>query len=157
MLSNAFGKPVAVGLNLTVIAQLAFAAMFVPQVLISEKSPALVPLIVIPVKFNCVLPVFVSVILLIVPTFWFPKGKLWLDNDTTVPSPCSPNAPGPVFHQMASGWPTFLMNRDSRKYLSSRWMIPLPESKPLDKEGVRLAGPRRGESYFTCLVPRSCP
>lgn len=40
---------------------LALPAMLVPQVLVSEKSPGFGPVILIPVKFNCVLPVFVTV------------------------------------------------------------------------------------------------
>ena len=63
MLNDAFRVPVAVGLNLTVIAQLALAAMLVPQLFVCEKSLAFVPVIVMPVKFSCVLPMFVSVTL----------------------------------------------------------------------------------------------
>jgi hypothetical protein len=48
MLSAAFREPVAVGLNVTVIVQLALAAMLVPQVSFSEKSPAFVPVTLIP-------------------------------------------------------------------------------------------------------------
>ena len=55
--------PVAVGLNVTVNVQLAFAARLVPHVVVSEKSSAFVPIIVIPVKFNSVLPLFVKVTL----------------------------------------------------------------------------------------------
>jgi hypothetical protein len=51
--------PVAVGVNVTEIVQLALAAMLVPQVLVSEKSALFAPLMAIPI--NWVLPVFVSV------------------------------------------------------------------------------------------------
>ena len=71
MLTAAFRVPVAVGLNVTVIVQLALAAMLGPQVLVSEKSPGFVPVMLMPKKYICVLPVFVSVTLcgpLLVPT-----------------------------------------------------------------------------------------
>ena len=70
-LTAAFRVPVAVGLKVTEIVQLAPAAILVPQVLVSEKSWKSVPVIVIPVNFNCVLPVFVTVTFcagLVVPT-----------------------------------------------------------------------------------------
>jgi hypothetical protein len=60
MLTAAVRIPVAVGLNFTVMVQLALAAILVPHVLACEKSPAFVPVMLIPVKFNLVLPVFVT-------------------------------------------------------------------------------------------------
>ena len=63
MVNDAFRVPVAVGLNLTVIVQLALAAILVPQVFTCEKSVGFVPVIVMPVKFSRVLPMFVSVTL----------------------------------------------------------------------------------------------
>jgi hypothetical protein len=61
MVTHAFRNPVAAGEKVTVIVQLALAAMLVPQVFVSEKSHWLIPVTLIPIKFNCVLPVLVSV------------------------------------------------------------------------------------------------
>ena len=47
--------PVAVGVKVTLIVQLLFPEIPVPQVLVSEKSPALVPLMVMLVIFNAFL------------------------------------------------------------------------------------------------------
>jgi hypothetical protein len=63
MLKDPIRVPVAVGLNITVIAQLALAAMLVPQLFVCEKSLAFVPVIAMPVKFCCVLPMFVIMML----------------------------------------------------------------------------------------------
>lgn len=63
MLTAAERVPIAEGLNLTVIVHPAPAAMLVPQVLTCEKSPELDPMIVIAVKFNCVVPTFFTVML----------------------------------------------------------------------------------------------
>ena len=61
MLTAAVRFPVAVGVNVTVIVHFAPAPMLVPQVLRCEKSVGLVPVIVMPEKFNWLLPTFVSV------------------------------------------------------------------------------------------------
>ncbi len=50
--------PVAVGLNVTLIVQLAPAARLLPQVLVCEKSPGFVPLNVTAVMLSEVLPEF---------------------------------------------------------------------------------------------------
>jgi hypothetical protein len=66
--------PAAVGLNVTLIAQWALAASvagLTGQVLVSAKSPLFVPVTVIPVMVNAVVPVLVNVTLcaaLVVPT-----------------------------------------------------------------------------------------
>src|SRR5260221_83812 len=90
MLTPAFRVPVALGLNVTVIVQLALAAMLVPQVLVSKKSALFRPVRLIPVKFNCVVPTFVRVTFwgaLVVPTVWSPKTNRDFDSETTVPVP----------------------------------------------------------------------
>ena len=65
--------PEAAGVNVTLIVQLAPAATDVPHVLLSAKSPPLVPVTAILVMLKAALPVFESVIAwaaLVVPTFW---------------------------------------------------------------------------------------
>ena len=54
--------PVAAGLNVTLIAQLAPAAKLVPQLFVCEKSPLLVPVNVMLVSVNAAVPLLVSVI-----------------------------------------------------------------------------------------------
>jgi hypothetical protein len=90
MLTDAFRVPLAAGVNVTVIVQLAPPAMLVPQVLVCEKSPAFVPAILMPVKFNCPVPTFVRVTFpgtLVVPTGWLPKDNAFLERLTAVPTP----------------------------------------------------------------------
>jgi hypothetical protein len=53
--------PVTVGVNVTLIAQLAPAARLVPQLFVCEKSPPLVPVIVMLARVNTVVPLLVSV------------------------------------------------------------------------------------------------
>ena len=69
--------PVAVGVKVTVTAQLAPAAKLLPQVLpVNAKSPILVPPIAMLVKVSVVIPSLVTVMLfgaLVVPTFTLPK------------------------------------------------------------------------------------
>jgi hypothetical protein len=48
-------------LNVTLMVQLALAATADPQLLVCEKSVALVPEIAMPVRFNAALPEFVRV------------------------------------------------------------------------------------------------
>jgi hypothetical protein len=66
MLTLAVRAPVAVGLNVTLMAQFAFAASvagLTGQVFVCAKSPALAPVMVTPVIVNAALPVLVSVML----------------------------------------------------------------------------------------------
>ena len=63
--------PVADGVNVTVIEQLAPAATLVPQVLVSAKSAAFVPVKEMPVMLTATLPLLLNVTLLgrlLVPT-----------------------------------------------------------------------------------------
>jgi hypothetical protein len=62
IVTEALRAPVAVGVKVTLIEQLAPAAKLVPQVLVCEKSPTLVPVIVMPVRVKVAPPVFESVI-----------------------------------------------------------------------------------------------
>jgi hypothetical protein len=97
MLTTAFRVPVAVGVNVTAIVQFALGATPVPQVLVWEKSPAFVPVMLILVMCNGVTPMFVRVALwgeLVVPTAWSPKANLDFENETTVPLPSKTTACG---------------------------------------------------------------
>lgn len=76
-LSVAFLNPVAVGLNTTLIVQVAFAATEVPQVLVCEKGWGLVLESVMLVMGSATLPVFVTVAAcaaLFVPCAWLPNA-----------------------------------------------------------------------------------
>ena len=71
--------PLAAGVNVTLIAQLPFAATEVPQVLVWAKSPALVPVTDMLVRVKLALPVLVRVTdceVLATPTDWLPKVRL---------------------------------------------------------------------------------
>ena len=71
MLIAATRTPGAAGENLTMMTQLAFCANVAGQPFVSEKSPGLAPVRVIPVTLKLVLPVFVIVVdcaVLVVPT-----------------------------------------------------------------------------------------
>jgi len=86
----ALRAPVLVGLNLSVIVQLFPASTDVPQLLLSMKSPGLLPPRVIPLIARVVLPTLVSVTVLgvlVVPTFVAGKATLVADNLTSVPTP----------------------------------------------------------------------
>jgi hypothetical protein len=72
--------PVAVGVKVTEMVQVAFLAKLVPQVSVSAKSPLALML----VNVNVALPTLVTVmggrplvapVLIVVPTNWLPKGK----------------------------------------------------------------------------------
>jgi hypothetical protein len=63
MLTDPLRVPVAVGANFTLIEQLAPADTLLPQVLVSEKSPALVPAMLMPVMARVPTPVLVRVTL----------------------------------------------------------------------------------------------
>lgn len=69
----------SVGENLTEIVQVPFTAMGPPQVVVSEKSPGLVPVMLTPLMVKLAVPLLVTVILvaeLVVPTFWLEKVTL---------------------------------------------------------------------------------
>ena len=71
--------PVAVGLNLIAIVQLPFAPNVAPQLLVWEKSPGFVPVIVIPEIVSVSGPTFVRITFLAelaVPTVFIPKLML---------------------------------------------------------------------------------
>jgi|SRR5713226_866285 len=83
-------EPSAVGLKVTVIEQLAPVATLVPQVLVWEKSLALVPVTVIDFTVMACTLVLVSVTVCGVleePTFTFPKLRLDDESCTNVPVP----------------------------------------------------------------------
>jgi hypothetical protein len=64
--------PVAVGLKITLMVQLLFPARLLPQLLVWEKSPGFVPVMLIAVMETAVVPTFVTVTgaeALDVPTF----------------------------------------------------------------------------------------
>jgi hypothetical protein len=97
MVTAAVRFPVAVGVNVTVIVQLAPAAILLPQVLVSAKSPAFVPVMLIAVKFNWAVSIFVKVTVfggLVVPTGTFPKARDFVDKLTKVPVPLRATACG---------------------------------------------------------------
>lgn len=78
--------PVLVGLNTTLMVQLAFTARDDGQVVVSEKSVVLPLEILMPVTVSEAVPVFVRVITcaeLFTPTCWLPKVKLVGDKLTT--------------------------------------------------------------------------
>ena len=60
--TEALRAPLAVGLNVTLIEQLAPAARVAPQVVVSEKSPLLVPVMAMLVRFIVPVPVLETVI-----------------------------------------------------------------------------------------------
>ena len=61
MLTAAVRVPVAVGLKVTLIVQLAPAATELPQVFVWAKSPALVPVTEMPLIVSAALPVLLNV------------------------------------------------------------------------------------------------
>ena len=79
MLSAAVRAPLAEGVNITVILQLAPAPTEVPQVLAWVKSLALAPVTARLVTLKTALPLLVSVTVcaaLVVPTDWLAKARL---------------------------------------------------------------------------------
>ena len=79
MLSEAVSLPLAVGVNVTLIVQLAPAASELPQVLVWAKALALAPVIATLVMLNVAVPLFVRVTVeaaLLVPTAWLLKETL---------------------------------------------------------------------------------
>ena len=76
MASEAVRVPAAVGLNVTLIEQVALTASDAGQVFVSAKSPAFAPPRVIELMVSASLPVFLTVKLcaaLTVPVFWVAK------------------------------------------------------------------------------------
>jgi hypothetical protein len=79
MLTAAVRVPAAVGVKVTLIVQLLFAATELPQVFVSAKSPGLVPVMLTLVMLKLALPVLLSFTLcaaLVVPTFWLLNVRL---------------------------------------------------------------------------------
>src|SRR5207244_8439377 len=89
MLSAALRVPLAVGLKLTLIVQLAPAANELPQLVVREKSPALVPVIAMLLMVKLVVPTFVSTVFaeLVLPMATVPKFKLLGESFAVVPIP----------------------------------------------------------------------
>ena len=89
-ITEALRAPVAVGLKVTLTVQLSPAPKVLPQVVVSEKSPAFVPAIAISQMCIVALPAFSSVIVmgaLLVPTDWLLKLRLVGERLTPVPTP----------------------------------------------------------------------
>jgi hypothetical protein len=83
MVKVAVREPAAIGVKVTLMAQVAPAASDVPQVLVSVKSLLLVPVMVTPVMLKDVVPLLLKVVVsgaLLVPTVWL--GKVRLDGQT---------------------------------------------------------------------------
>jgi hypothetical protein len=79
-----------VGLNVALTVQLAPTPKVLPQVVVSEKSPAFAPKMAICHKFIVALPLLVNVIVcaaLLVPTVWLAKVRLVGDGPPAVPTP----------------------------------------------------------------------
>lgn len=84
--------PLACGVNVTLIVQNFPAPNVVPQLFVSTKSPAFLPVIPTFVMLRLVLPLLVIVTgsgPSVVPTFWLPKFRVVLERLTTVPVPVS--------------------------------------------------------------------
>lgn len=84
--------PVANGLNVTLIVQLDEAASEVPQVLVSAKSLAFVPVTAMLVMVNAVVPSLVRVTVLtalLTPTVTVPKATESGESSAVVPVPLS--------------------------------------------------------------------
>lgn len=78
-LSAAVRVPLAVGLNVTLMLQLAPAPKELPQLWVCAKSPTLVPVIAIPLIVKVLVPTLVSVTViagLVVPMATVPKFRL---------------------------------------------------------------------------------
>jgi hypothetical protein len=89
---SALRAPVAVGLNVTLIVQLALAASELPHVLVCAKSPGSRPASVMLVIVIAVVPTFFRVAVmteLVVPTVTFPKLRLVGVSSAVVPVPLS--------------------------------------------------------------------
>ena len=91
-LSDAVRVPLAVGLKVTLMLQVVPAANELPQVWVCQKSPALAPVMVIPLIVKLVVPTLVSVTVfagLVVPMTTVPKFKLVGNSFAVVPIPLS--------------------------------------------------------------------
>ena len=98
-LRDAERAPVAAGSKITLMVQLAFAARLLPQLLVCEKSPGLVPVKLMRAIEAAVVPVLVRVTgagALVVPTFWSPKFTPMGERVITVPTPPSDTVCGLV-------------------------------------------------------------
>jgi len=76
MVKEPLREPLTVGVKVTLRVQLALAARLEPQLLVSAKSPLLVPAMVTLVMLSVALPVLVSVMggaEPVVPISWLPK------------------------------------------------------------------------------------
>jgi hypothetical protein len=99
--TSAVRVPVAVGWKVTVIVQLAPAAMVDPQLVVCAKSPGFVPEISMLEMLTVELPTFVTVLVwaaLVVPTAWLPKvtvGGLTESPDVEAGSAMALPAPPP--------------------------------------------------------------
>ena len=86
--------PDAVGLKVTLIAQLVAAASELPQLLVSAKSPLLVPVMLMLLIVNVALPELLSVTMLaalVVPTAWFANETLVGARPMTGATPVPPS------------------------------------------------------------------
>ena len=75
--------PLAAGVKVTLMVQLAPAARELPHVFVWTKSPLLVPVIAMLVIVIATVPVLLNVIVcaaLVVPTFWLPNLRLVAEN-----------------------------------------------------------------------------
>jgi Na+-transporting NADH:ubiquinone oxidoreductase subunit NqrE len=91
-LSDAVRVPLAVGLKVILMLQVAPAANELPHVWVCAKSPALVPVMAIPVMLMAVVPTLVSVTVfagLVVPMATVPKFRLVGKSFAVVPIPPS--------------------------------------------------------------------
>jgi hypothetical protein len=78
-LTLAVNDPLATGVKVTLMAQLAPAATLVPQLLLCAKSLGFVPVSAMPLTLRAALPVLLKVMVceaLATPTGWFPKLRL---------------------------------------------------------------------------------
>jgi hypothetical protein len=79
METEALRTPVALGVNVTEIVHCAVAASVAPQVVVREKSPEFVPVMVMLVMFRVAVPLLVRVMFSgeeLVPTDWLLKVRL---------------------------------------------------------------------------------
>jgi hypothetical protein len=92
MLNVAVRVPNTAGLNVTLMAQLAPAVSELPQVWLCAKSPALVPVITMPLIAKVVVPTFFRITVfarLVAPNPTEPKFKLVGESFAVVPIPLS--------------------------------------------------------------------
>lgn len=90
MVNVAVRLPAAAGVNVTLIVQVPPPASELPQVLVWEKSPPLVPVTVMLVKLKVALPLLVTVTVWAaagVPTNWLPKVRMLEERPTPAEEP----------------------------------------------------------------------